>query len=73
MNRETDLSPAVRQLIDTHFSGLRRTVRKSLSRLTCTFLQLARSVRFGYGGLHLTSNEVVNAAIPFQGRAAPVA
>jgi hypothetical protein len=55
MNNETDLSPAVRQLIDTHFSGLRRTVRKNLSRLTCAFLQLAWSVRFGYGGLHLTS------------------
>jgi hypothetical protein len=34
MNQETDLSPAVRLLIDTHFSGLRRTVRKNLSRLT---------------------------------------
>jgi hypothetical protein len=55
MNHETDLSRAVRQLIDTHFSGLRRTVRKNLSRLTCAFLQLAWSVRFGYGGLHLTS------------------
>jgi Transposase DDE domain len=55
MNHETDLSLAVRQLIDTHFSGLRRTVRKNLSRLTCAFLQLAWSVRFGYGGLHLTS------------------
>jgi hypothetical protein len=55
MNHETDLSPAVRQLIDTHFSGLRRTVRKNISRLTCAFLQLAWSVRFGYGGLHLTS------------------
>jgi len=40
MNHETDLSPAV---------------RKNLSRLACAFLQLACSVRFGYGGLHLTS------------------
>jgi len=55
MNHETDLLLAVRQLVDTHFSRLRRTVRKNLSRLTCAFLQLALSVRFGYGGLHLTS------------------
>jgi Transposase DDE domain len=55
MNHEKDLLSAVRQLVDTHFSGLRRTVRKNLARLTCAFLQLAWSVRFGYGGLHLTS------------------
>jgi Transposase DDE domain len=55
MNQDTDLLLAVRQLVDTHFSCLRRTVRKNLSRLTCAFLQLALSVRFGYGGLHLTS------------------
>src|ERR1700739_4815492 len=55
MNQESDLLSAVRQLVDTHFSHLRRTVRKNLSRLTCAFLQLALSVRFGYGGLHLTS------------------
>ena len=30
MNQETDLSPAIQQLIDTHFSGLRRIVRKNL-------------------------------------------
>lgn len=41
--------------MDTHFSILRRTVRKNLSRLICAFLQLALNVRFGYGGLHLTS------------------
>jgi hypothetical protein len=55
MNHEEDLLSAVRQLVDTHFSGLRRTVRKNLARLTGAFLQLACSVRFGYGGLHLTS------------------
>lgn len=30
-------------------------MRKNLSRLTGAFLRLALSVRFGYGGLHLTS------------------
>lgn len=56
MNQENDdLLSAVRRLVDTHFSGLRRTVRKNLARLTGAFLQLAWSVRFGYGGLHLTS------------------
>src|ERR1700745_4191851 len=55
MNQESDFLSAVRQLVDTHFSRLRRTVRKNLARLTCAFLQLAWSVRFGYGGLHLTS------------------
>ena len=55
MNHEEDLLPALRQLVDTHFSGLRRTVRRNLARLTGAFLELACSVRFGYGGLHLTS------------------
>ena len=55
MNQESDLLSAIRQLVDTHFANLRRTVRKNLSRLTCAFLHLAWSVRFGYGGLHLTS------------------
>src|SRR5256885_5031129 len=55
MNQEKDLLSAVRELIDAHFSDLRRTVRKNLARLTCAFLYLAWSVRFGYGGLHLTS------------------
>lgn len=55
MNHTEDLLGAIRQLVDTHFSGLRRTVRKNLARLTGAFLQLAWSVRFGYGGLHLTS------------------
>jgi Transposase DDE domain len=55
MNHEEDLLSAIRQLVDTHFSGLRRTVRKNLARLTCAFLELAGTVRFGYGGLHLTS------------------
>src|SRR5213082_4101179 len=52
---EKDLLSAVRELVDAHFSDLRRTVRKNLARLTCAFLHLAWSIRFGYGGLHLTS------------------
>jgi hypothetical protein len=56
MNRkEADLFLTLARLIEAHFRGLRRTVRKNLSRLTCAFLRLALSVRFGYGGLHLTS------------------
>src|SRR5437667_7291929 len=55
MNQEKDLLSAVRELVDAHFSDLRRTVRKNLARLTCAFLHLAWSIRFGYGGLHLTS------------------
>jgi hypothetical protein len=55
MNQNSDLSLAVHQLIETYFPCLRRTVRKNLSRLTCAFLQFALSVRFSYGGLHLTS------------------
>lgn len=50
-----DLPAAVRQLIESYFPLLRRTVRKNLTRLTGAFLRLALSVRFGYGGLHLTS------------------
>src|SRR5438067_12193324 len=52
---EKDLLSAVRELVDAHFSDLRRTVRKNLARLTSAFLYLASSVRFGYGGLHVTS------------------
>src|SRR5437588_2239113 len=55
MNQEKDLLSAVRELVDAHFSDLRHTVRKNLARLTCAFLHLAWSIRFGYGGLHLTS------------------
>ncbi len=55
MNQETDLSLAIARLIESYFPCLRRTVRKNLARLTCAFLRLAWSVRFGYGGLHLTS------------------
>src|SRR5467141_3505819 len=55
MNQEKDLLSAVRELVDAHFSDLRRPVRKNLARLTCAFLHLAWSIRFGYGGLHLTS------------------
>ncbi|HVO82157.1 MAG TPA: transposase [Terriglobales bacterium] len=55
MNQEMDILPAVAELIAAYFAGLRRTVRKNLTRLTSAFLRLALSVRFGYGGLHLTS------------------
>jgi hypothetical protein len=55
MNHEMDVFRAVAELIEAYFAGLRRTVRKNLTRLTSAFLRLALSVRFGYGGLHLTS------------------
>src|SRR5215469_4972516 len=54
MNQETDVFPAVRQLVDT-LRNPPHGAKKSLSRLTCAFFQLAWSARFGYGGLHLTS------------------
>jgi hypothetical protein len=41
--------------VESHFGGLRKTVRRNLARLTSAFLRLAVSVRFGYGGLHLSS------------------
>jgi Transposase DDE domain len=50
-----ELDASVLSLIESYFPCLRRTVRRNLSRLTCAFLRLAWSVRFGYGGLHLTS------------------
>src|SRR5207248_10581448 len=55
MNQEKDLLSAVRELVDAHFSDLRRTVHKSHARLSCAFLHLAWSIHFGYDGLHLTS------------------
>lgn len=55
MKQEPDLTPAIAALLDTYFHPLRRTVRRNLSRLSAAFLLLAVSVRFGYGGLHLTS------------------
>ena len=55
MNQERDIRRTVSLLVETYFSLLRRTVRKNLARLTVAFLDLALSVRFGYGGLHLTS------------------
>jgi hypothetical protein len=55
MNQEADVFRVVAELIEAYFGGLRRTVRKNLTRLTGAFLRLALSVRFGYGGLHLTS------------------
>ncbi len=42
-------------LIEGYFRCLRRPVRKNLTRLTGAFLRLALNMRFGYGGLHLTS------------------
>jgi hypothetical protein len=55
MNQDQELSSTIGRLIGTCFPQLRRTVQKNLTRLTCAFLRLALSVRFGYGGLHLTS------------------
>ncbi|HXW13108.1 MAG TPA: hypothetical protein VEN79_01240 [Terriglobia bacterium] len=55
MKQDEDVHAAERCLIGTYFPRLRRTVRKNLTRLTCAFLRLAVSVRFGYGGRHLTS------------------
>jgi len=55
MEQNEGLHDPVRSLIEACFPGLRRTVRKNLTRLTWAFLRLARSVRFGYGGRHLTS------------------
>jgi len=53
MNRSRDVALTVALLSATCFSGLRRTVRKNLARLSVAFLALG--VRFGSGGLHLTS------------------
>jgi hypothetical protein len=55
MKEKRNFNLTVALLVETYFSGLRRTVRKNLARLTVAFLDLALSVRFGYGGLHLTS------------------
>jgi hypothetical protein len=55
MKHEENFHTAIAPLIESYFPCLRRTVRKNLTRLTCAFLRLALSVRFGYGGLHLTS------------------
>src|SRR6266550_5504341 len=55
MQQDRELHTSIRSLIESYFSCLHRPVRKNLARLTCAFLYLAWSVRFGYGGLHLTS------------------
>jgi hypothetical protein len=55
MQQKYELQASIGSLIESYFPSLRRTVRKNLARLTCAFLRLALSVRFGYGGLHLTS------------------
>jgi hypothetical protein len=55
MKQEPDPFAGLRPLLEAHVPGLRRTVRRNLTRLTAAFLHLALSVRFGYGGLHLTS------------------
>ncbi len=55
MQQNHQLHASIRSLIESYFSCLRRPVRKNLARLTCAFLHLAWSIRFGYGGLHLTS------------------
>jgi hypothetical protein len=46
---------AVGDLVEAYFAGLRRTVRKNLTRLTWAFLRLALSGRLGDGGLPLPS------------------
>jgi len=53
--KHSDLLPLIQQPVETHFVVLRKTVRKNLARLTAALLCLTVSVRFGYGGLHLTS------------------
>jgi len=55
MKQQLHPSLLIRGRVETHFSVLRKTVRRNLTRLTAAFLRLAVSVRFGYGGLHLTS------------------
>src|SRR6266513_306870 len=55
MQQDHELHASIRSLIESYFSCLHRPVRKNLARLTCAFLYLAWSVRFGYGGLYLTS------------------
>jgi hypothetical protein len=55
MKHRESLDEVIGPLIEAYFPRLRRTVRKNLARLTTAFLDLALSVRFGYGGLHLTS------------------
>ena len=65
MKHESDLDASLRQLIESCFPRLCRSVRKNLARLTCAFLCLALSVRFGYGSLHLTS---VARALPEGGK-----
>ena len=55
MKCDLDPSAPICQLVESYFGGLRKTVRRNLARLTSAFLRLAVSVRFGYGGLHLTS------------------
>src|SRR2546429_1850600 len=55
MQQSHQLHASIRSLIESYFSCLRRPVRKNLARLTGAFLHLAWSIRFGYGGLHLTS------------------
>ncbi len=55
MKQEEDGQDAIRSRSESYFPCLRRTVRKNLARLTGAFLRLAWSVRFGDGGLQLTS------------------
>ncbi len=55
MKHRPGLDEVIRPLVEAYFPLLRRTVRKNLARLTIAFLDLALRVRFGYGGLHLTS------------------
>lgn len=69
MKQEQSLDEVIGPLIEAHFPRLRRTVRKNLARLTTAFLDLALSVRFGYGGLHLTSvARALPETFPFKSR-----
>jgi hypothetical protein len=55
MKHRFDLDVSFCRRIKSLFPRLRRTVRKNLARFTGAFLRLALSVRYGDGGLHLTS------------------
>jgi hypothetical protein len=53
--KQEELLFLLRDLLDHRFRPLRKTVRRNRARLTAPFLVLAHSVRFGYGGLDLSS------------------
>ena len=67
MNHDKGLTLSVALLVEAYFSGLCRTGRKNLARLTAAFLDQTLSVRFGYGGLHLTSRRAWTSFLPSKG------